>query len=116
MTDTKTIYISIGNSDDKLSQSEWSNFVTETDILLTPRRPEDDPHYPVRHRHGNWRSLPDDPYQNACWCIEIDDDEEESTNFLWDELAQLAMVYQQDSITWAEATTEFIGPAKVVTL
>jgi hypothetical protein len=107
-TDTFTVYISIGNSDDKLSQVEWSAFVTTADRLLSPDA--GDSLYPVKARHGNWRSVPDDPWQNACWCVEVDDDAD-AVRCLKGELESLAQEYGQDSIAWAEVDgTEFISP------
>lgn len=54
--------ISIGNSDDKLSQAEWSRFVTEVRDTFQ--------YYDIQI-HGEWFSLPDKPWQNANWCVEI---------------------------------------------
>lgn len=92
-----TVYISIGNSDDKLSQSEWSSFYAITDSTI--RRWAD-------AIHGAWLSIPSDPWQNACWCAEIPEDAAQS---LVDELASLTRAFRQDSIAWAEAKTQFIS-------
>jgi hypothetical protein len=54
--------ISIGNSDDKLSQGEWSRFVMEMRDLLRSS---------ALQIHGEWFSLPDQPWQNANWCVEV---------------------------------------------
>ncbi len=95
-----TVYISIGNSDDKLSQVEWSDFQTEVA-------------YSVRSRaamvHGEWFSGPRAQWQNACWCIEIAPEEVDQLRF---SLALHAKMFRQDSIAWAEAQTTFIGPAE----
>lgn len=94
------VYISIGNSDDKLSQSEWSRFYDRTDRVVR---------YYVDAVHGAWASLSTAPWQNACWCIETD-----STDRLVrlkDLLSDVAGQYRQDSIAWTEApVTEFIRP------
>jgi hypothetical protein len=101
------VYISIGNSDDKLTQRDWSTFLVETDIVLADREVRRDAAYQVLRRHGNWRSLPDDPWQNACWCVEVEDNAKEE---LQDELRQIAQSYGQDSIAWAECPkTEFLS-------
>ena len=93
-----TVYISIGNSDDKLTQADWSRFVHLVDELLDSR---------LISVHGRWFSSPRSPYQNACWCIE-----KEKEPILRRELGDLARQFRQDSIAWAEApTTDFIGPA-----
>ena len=92
----KTIYVSIGNSDDKLSQQAWSCFQIDVHAALNRA---------TRTFHGSWHSNPGAPWQNACWCIEIADGVEPA---LRDELARIARNYAQDSIAWAEAHTEFI--------
>lgn len=98
----KTVYISIGNSDDKLSQAEWARFVNRTDFLLEPDETV------ILARHGSWRSRPDDPWQNACWCVELPADSPFVGN-VRASLRAMAREFGQDSIAWAEATTEFIG-------
>jgi hypothetical protein len=99
-----TVYISIGNSDDKLSQVEWAAYAGAVRGLI--RRVESV--YSGRI-HGDWTSLPFSPYQNACWCIEIPD--EATAETIRRTLANYAGMYRQDSIAWAVAETEFIGPA-----
>lgn len=95
----KTVYISIGNSDDKLSQADWSAFRATVDQLI--RR--------VAHQvHGAWISPSADPWQNACWCVVL----VPGTDITWlrGQLANTAKAYEQDSIAWAEApTTEFLS-------
>lgn len=96
--DSVIVYISIGNSDDKLSQVAWSNFC-------------DDVHSEVECWstviHGRWFSAPDSAYQNACWCVELTNGEPQT---LKKALAELATRYGQDSIAWAEVqATEFLG-------
>ncbi|MEU1883404.1 hypothetical protein ABZ470_39375 [Streptosporangium sp. NPDC020072] len=92
-----TVYVSIGNSDDKLTQREWARFVQDTGYAV---------HRQAREVHGVWLSPPDWEYQNACFCLEIPRDE---VRFLKAELAGLCETYRQDSIAWAEApATEFI--------
>ena len=54
--------ISIGNSDDKLSQAEWARFVMEMRDLLCSSGVQ---------IHGEWFSLSDRPWQNANWCVEV---------------------------------------------
>ena len=93
-----TVYISIGNSDDKLTQNEWAHFWTTVD-----RRIRSYAHVV----HGSWVSEATSPWQNACWCIEVQPDHTKGLRIV---LGQAAQAYQQDSIAWAEATTEFIAP------
>lgn len=93
-----TVYISIGNSDDKLPQSEWAEFVYEVGIVANAGQ----------RKHGQWVSPSTYPFQNACWCIEV---LPTHVDTLKAELRKLAAKYRQDSIAWAEApTTEFLTP------
>lgn len=95
----KTVYVSIGNSDDKLTQADWSNFVTSVEQRVKFR---------AHVVHGSWRSLPDDPWQNACWCFEISS---LAADWLMGDLKLLACGYGQDSIAWAEVPeTLFLEP------
>ena len=107
-----TAYISIGNSDDKLTQAEWSAFVARVDTLLGG---------PLVRLHGRWFAAPDVPWQSACWCIEFDPNRWIVTEWggpdrrllehLHIRLAVLAHAYRQDSIAWAQAPiTELIKP------
>jgi hypothetical protein len=96
------VYISIGNSDDKLTQVEWSHFCQETTLAVIGY---------AGKVHGRWFSLPDSRYQNACWCVEFDyaTGGDDNAAALKEELAVLARECKQDSIAWAEVKeTEFI--------
>ncbi len=96
---TITVYISIGNSDDKLTQNEWAHFYASVAGSINMH---------ADLRHGRWLSPTDDPWQNACWCIEIDP---RRIDRLRRDLANHAAAFRQDSIAWAETTTEFIRAA-----
>lgn len=92
-----TVYASIGNSDDKLTQGEWSEYVTDFRVIM--RKYAD-------RIIGEWYSLPDSPYQNACMAIDIVTDDVET---LRGQLCHLRTGYRQDSIAWASPTeTEFL--------
>ena len=95
---SKAVYVSIGNSDNKLTQREWANFIEDIDIVVA--RYTDSP-------HGRWFSAPDSAYQNFCVCLEIDPADVEDFKI---DLGHLCRRYKQDSIAWAEAETEFIRP------
>ena len=116
------VYICIGNSDDKLSQAEWAGYIEAVDRALglgLPRR-SDQIQQPLIHVHGRWFSAPDVPWQSACWCIEFDPDamwaladgtDHNTTDALHHGLTNLASLYHQDSIAWAQAPiTELIRP------
>jgi hypothetical protein len=92
----KTIVIQIGNSDDKLSQKEWSDFVADVKTVL-------DRFEAKIHFFGgspNWES-----WQNCAWVAEIN----ESLCFgLKDHLIFLRKKYRQASIAWNMGNTEFV--------
>nr|WP_221374389.1 hypothetical protein [Actinoplanes polyasparticus] len=99
-----TVYVTIGNSDDKLGQADWATFRSATDDLI--RRA-------AHEVHGAWVSPSADPWQNACWCFEITDDPDADyckTRWLRGRLENLAGAYGQDSIAWARASNvEFLS-------
>lgn len=91
------VYISIGNSDDKLTQAEWSEFCgwVATSVGMF-----------ADHTHGKWFSIPSEPWQSACWCVEIHPDRVERLKL---RLRNATIQFEQDSIAWAEVPNpEFI--------
>ncbi len=94
-----TIYISIGNSDDKLSQQEWAEYWDGARGCIVAN---------ARVIHGEWLSLPTSRYQNACWAIELPSVDRFGIELQAD-LSRLARLFGQDSIAWAECPeTEFL--------
>lgn len=92
-----TVYVSIGNTDDKLTQQEWATFLG--DFRRVMRRNA----YEV---YGEWYSAPDVPFQNACMAIAVPAG---SVDVLRGELTEMREFYRQDSVAWAEVPrTEFI--------
>ena len=89
------VYVSIGNSDDKLSQSLWSSFTEQVRAELR------------RHAtgvHGEWYSAPDAAYQNACFCVEFGGrDVPNKVLLVKMNLERIRGDFQQDSVAWAEA-------------
>lgn len=98
MADTRTVYASIGNSDDKLGQARWSEFHSKFTAAVRSH---------ALQIYGDWTSPSADPWQNACIAFEIG---QETSERLRRDLAALAAEYGQDSIAWAEAETQFITP------
>ena len=96
---TQTVYISIGNSDDKITQAEWCSFVEDVRQALRNL---------ALAQHGEWFSASDSPWQNACWCVEV---RPIMVADLRNRLATIAKAYRQDSIAWAVAEPDFIGAA-----
>lgn len=93
-----TAYICIGNSDDKLSQKEWSDFIYGMQSAIKNL---------ARHQRGEWFSSPESEYQNACWCIEL---REVMIQPFYERLYMLAKKHRQKSIAFARVEeTEFIG-------
>ena len=93
------VYIGIGNTDNKLTQQEWVQFIESVESVVEGM--------PL---HGAWFSRPDAPWQNACWLMDIS---QNSPVYIADMKARLSMLaqrYKQDSIAWAEAETEFLPP------
>ncbi len=91
-----SIYITIGNSDDKLTQAEWAAF---------HMRSHEQIHEYASHIHGVWTSGSTSMWQNACWCVEV---HRGVMPTLKNHLTRLAREYRQDSIAWAEADVEFL--------
>lgn len=107
-------YISIGNTDDKLTQLEWSKFVADTRQVIDYTICGTGPEHPWGKVHGAWFSAPSDPWQNACWCVELDDGGPDfrrtPAEILKGRLAGVATEYRQNSIAWAVApNTEFLS-------
>ena len=98
------VYISIGNSDDQLTQADWAAFCIE--VRSEARA--------LGHVHGSWYSPPDSPWQNACWCLELaghgDAGTSETLAELRTVLSRIARRYRQESIALARvAETEFVS-------
>lgn len=99
------VYISIGNSDDKLTQAEWAQYFSA--VARTIQAPHFKGTPQARQVHGQWVSEPASAWQNACWCVEIEEAGAKDLRFL---LIGLAKTFRQDSIAWAEVKdTEFLG-------
>lgn len=101
MPDQPTVYVSIGNSDDKLGQLDWSSYLNDLRVVM-------EHHVDI---HGIWYSAPDSEFQNACMCgtIPADADPTQILASLRRELAELRNHYQQESIALAVVDrTEFV--------
>lgn len=101
-------YISIGNTDNKLTQQRWASFCTFTRaaVLRTANQPGGDILF-------EGYSTPDAPWQNACWALGLPYGQEDVAA-LKRELADIAHHFDQDSIAYALApVTEFLGHPQV---
>lgn len=92
----KNIVISIGNSDDRLSQKEWSSYVTEVEHHIN--------FFCIKvHFFGgspNWLK-----WQNVSWWCEI---EEDNLGILKIGLRHIRKYYRQDSAAILVGDTEFV--------
>jgi GH35 family endo-1,4-beta-xylanase len=91
------VYLSIGNSDDKLTQREWAQFITRVRAAITGW---------ACQVHGSWFSAPDSMWQNANWCLEFDT--EADMKYAREAIITIRRQYRQDSVAWAVADPEFI--------
>lgn len=91
-----TITIQIGNSDDKLSQKLWSNFVGEIDSAI--RNAADDVHF-------TGCSFPSAPWQNAAWVFNVAHDKRD---WLIHRVTEIRQEYKQDSVAWTAGETLFV--------
>ena len=94
-----TVTIQIGNSDDKLKQTEWSAFVYATHKILEESEGE---------IHFSATSEGSCPWQNACWVFEMDRDR--FIRLMIPQLQVLCRHYKQDSIAVTVGKTQFITP------
>ena len=92
----KTVTISIGNCDNKLTQEEWSTFVFWVKNEIESK-------HAIVHFFGGSASW--DRFQNVTWVIEM---REDSLQTLKDTLISIRKHYKQDSVAWTEGTTLFI--------
>ena len=104
------VTIAVGNSDDKLSQSEWAAFIADITRLVEQAREDDGAHI-----HFAGFSAPAAPWQNALWALDLTTAASPAARgWLRTELADLCGLYRQDAIAWWEAgQTEMIPPAVV---
>lgn len=94
-----TIIVQIGNSDDKLDQKGWSDFVRFADHLIQNNGR-------VHFAGGSPASA---PWQNYCWVFEpVDSDR---MGFVRASLRTLCKKFDQDSIALTVGSTEFIRSA-----
>jgi len=94
-----TAYVSIGNSDGKLSHAEWAEFYSQARELLTEIGV-------TSQVFGAWHSFPASPYVNACWAVEIPAAHVDAVKSA---LRALARRFRQDTIAFAVAETELLA-------
>lgn len=92
----KTITIQIGNSDDKLKQRSWSEFVEKTKTTIEGV---------CASMYFYGCSDGSKPWQNAAFIFSIDDD---FIDVLKKKLTDIRSTYSQDSIAWSESDPIFL--------
>jgi hypothetical protein len=85
------VYITIGNSDDKLQQHDWANLIRELKATLTDFS---------GRTHIEAYSAPDATWQNMCICKEV---ERTDLDRLRAALRALRTTYHQDSVALVTA-------------
>jgi ribonuclease HI len=91
-----SVVVQIGNSDNKLSQREWSDFVGEVSFQVTRASK-------VIHFFGG--SATYERWQNVCWVVEL---VEPHLQTLKAEVARIRGVYRQDSVAIVVGNVEMI--------
>ena len=91
-----TVVIQIGNSDDKLSQSRWSEYCTQVDYAIRSS---------AVHVHFNGTSPGDAPWQNAAWIFEMEADDVDDLIY---NLVNIRQAFGQESIAIQWGETKFI--------
>lgn len=100
-----TVWVSIGNSDNKLTQRQWSSFCKSVETLIEHNSNV----LIVAVAH----SLPNSAFQNAHWAFDMPAVVPPSTkDAVYAEikvrLTELARLWDQNHIAWTEGDTEFI--------
>jgi hypothetical protein len=99
-TPSTIVYVSIGNSDDGLSQTAWAQYCYNVNAAIRRRTTFPSSHV---HQHGEWYSLANSAYQNACWRLEFGATPagQQSMQALRNDLVDIAGQFGQESISWA---------------
>ena len=98
-----TVAILIGNSDDKLSQRRWHEYVTAVARAVNACASE---------VHFHALSYGSDPWQNACWVFVLRDGATE--HGFKTALRGLCEAFEQDSIAVLTGETEFVAAPEPV--
>jgi len=92
----RTIIIQIGNTDDKLTQVEWSAFCRHMQAAINEHAQQ------IHFAGGAEYHM---PWQNACWVFEI---APVMADCLRPKVIALRTEYRQDSVAWTEGETAFV--------
>jgi hypothetical protein len=92
----KTITVQIGNSDDRLTQSQWKDYVNQVHELILVWGGE---------IHFSAPSVGWADWQNACWVFTMPT---KSYKALRLRLKSIRVKYKQDSLAFTVGDTEFV--------
>lgn len=95
------MYVTIGNTDGKLSQNEWCHLIVYVEGAIAKN---------VWMLHGKWFTETSWMRQSACWGFEIFTDDG-SVAKLQGALRSLAKSFHQDQIVWAPAEAQMLTPS-----
>lgn len=97
------IIIAIGNSDNKLTQAQWSLYWDSVDVAIC--------HYEQLAGftvYARWVSASVAPRQSAGWSISVADSMLPHTRDLQNDLRAILPVFSQDSLAWTVGQTRLI--------
>lgn len=96
-----TATVCIGNSDDKLTQKRWSDYVSRVNEVIRTLSPQ---------IFFQGYSDPRAPWQNACWVFQSIDVHDRDR--IVTVLARLARIYDQEAIAFVVGDTFMIEPTE----
>jgi hypothetical protein len=106
------VTVQFGNSDDRLTQREWSELVAAVSRVVNVEVLD---HGGGLHFFGT--APADAPWQNACWVVELPPGDGAATraaHALKRELATVAHTFRQDSFAWQLGDVELVPPGTFV--
>lgn|SRR5678815_4410451 len=101
-----TVWISIDNSHDQMSQPLWREYIKEIDRAVTV--------HAIGDKAIMVHSLPTSEYMGCHWCLQISDDFLMSN--LQNKLKDIAQRFNQSHVTWNECpnTKKLVGVIDVL--
>lgn len=90
-----TVSMLAGNTDNKLTQQEWSAFIADLTEIIQAYASE------VYFKGG---PATNEPFQNFCWVFEADS---VTSIQIQSRVTVIRVQYQQDSVAWISGTSMF---------
>jgi len=96
------VWISVSNSDDRLSSILWAEYIKEVDKVIS--------HHVFETHAAMVHSLPTSHSMDCHWCVDLGKGTFMQSNLVR-ELTKVAKVFRQDKIVWYEckATHHILG-------